>query len=422
MNNPDTQIITDPHELRLSLNHLIETTPVVDMHTHLYAPQFGSLNLWGIDELVTYHYLIAEFFRYADYSKEKFWTLDKPAQADLIWQTLFVDNTPLSEATRGVLTVMSALGLDSRAPNLKDARAFFRAQEREPYLTRILEQAKVSKVVMTNDPFDSREAKAWGEGTKLDARFHAALRIDPLLNDWSAASAGLREQGYAVETDWSTSAADHARRFLSDWVKRMKPVYLAVSLPYDFQYPDDSVRTRVLREAVLPVCREYNLSLSLMIGVRRLINPQLRLAGDGVGRAEMGAVARLCDEYPDNKFLISVLSRENQHELCVTARKFSNLLPFGCWWFLNNPSIITEITQERVELLGTSFIPQHSDARVLDQLLYKWAHSRRVLADVLTQHYSQLLIAGRGVTRAELERDVVNLFSGNFERWVSLAA
>ena len=29
--------------------------------------------------------------------------------------------------------------------------------------------------------------------------------------------------------------------------------------------------------------------------------------------------------------------------VCI-ARKFANLMPFGCWWFLNNPSIIAEIT------------------------------------------------------------------------------
>jgi hypothetical protein len=58
-----------------------------------------------------------------------------------------------------------------------------------------------------------------------------------------------------------------------------------------------------------------------------------------------------------------MLARENQHELAVAARKFGNLMVFGCWWFVNNPSLITEITRMRVELLGTSFIPQHSDAR-----------------------------------------------------------
>jgi hypothetical protein len=159
-----------------------------------------------------------------------------------------------------------------------------------------------------------------------------------------------------------------------------------------------------------------------MVGVRRGVNPALRMAGDGVGRADVSAVERLCAENPEVRFLATFLSRENQHELCVSSRKFPNLMPFGCWWFLNNPSIISEITTERLELLGTSFIPQHSDARILEQLIYKWRHSRRVIAGVLAESYGRLLESGRAVTRAEIERDVARMFSGNFRAWVGLNA
>ena len=88
----------------------------------------------------------------------------------------------------------------------------------------------------------------------------------------------------------------------------------------------------------------------------------------------------LCARYPHVKFLVTVLARENQHELCVLARKFGNLHVYGCWWFCNNPSIIEQTTRMRLEMLGTAFTCQHSDARVLDQLIYKWAHSREVSA------------------------------------------
>ncbi|MBA3694973.1 MAG: glucuronate isomerase, partial [Acidobacteria bacterium] len=90
-----------------------------------------------------------------------------------------------------------------------------------------------------------------------------------------------------------------------------------------------------------------------------------------------------------------------------------------CWWFLNNASIIAEITRERFELLGTSFIPQHSDARIFDQLIYKWNHSRRLVADALFESYKGLLEDGRSVTGKEIERDATKLFSGNFRNWVA---
>ena len=103
-----------------------------------------------------------------------------------------------------------------------------------------------------------------------------------------------------------------------------------------------------------------------MIGVYRQVNPGLRLAGDSVRRSNLDCLDNLCRGFPDNRFLVTTLAREDQHELCVTARKHPNLLVFGCWWFLNNPSVIQEITRERLEMLGLTVVPQHSDARVLD--------------------------------------------------------
>ena len=415
-------LLADPRELRREVEGAVAAAPVTDMHTHLFAPQFGGLNLWGVDELLTYHYLVAELFRSSAVTPEEFWALAKPRQADLVWESLFVRQTPLSEAARGVVAVLSALGLDSRAGDLKEARDFFRGRRAEDYLELVLKLSGVAGVVMTNDPFDEAEAGLWEAGAEPDPRFRAALRIDPLLVGWPEASLKLAARGFEAGPDLGGRSAAEARRFLDAWVARVRPLYLAVSLPDDFDFPADAdpLRGRVLSEVILPTCREHDLPLALMVGVRRGVNPRLRAAGDGLGRADVGAVERACAAHPGVRFLVTFLSRENQHELCVSARKFANLLPFGCWWFLNNPSIIEEVTEERVELLGTSFIPQHSDARVLDQLVYKWAHSRRVVGEVLCRSYERLLADGRAVTRAEVARDVERLFRGNFARWVGI--
>jgi hypothetical protein len=412
--------LTDGAALRRHVEEAVNRTPVIDMHTHLFAPQFGGLNLSGIDELLTYHYLVAETFRSADVSYEEFWRMPKAGQADLVWRTLFVENTPVSEAARGVVTVLDAFGLDTAAADLTEAREFFRAQAPAGHLERVLELSGVSDVVMTNDPLDAQEARAWEGGAGVDGRFHAALRMDGLLNDWGNAAEALAARGYEVDRGMSGKSAEEARRFLDVWVERMRPLYMAVSLPDDFEYPASDARDRVIRDVVLPTAREHNLPFALMVGVRRGVNPALRLAGDGLGRADASAVERLCAENPEVRFLATFLSRENQHELCVSARKFKNLMPFGCWWFLNNPSIIEEITTERIELLGTSFIPQHSDARILEQLVYKWRHSRRVIAESLSAAYGRLLESGRAPTPAEVERDVTRMFSGNFRAWVGL--
>ena len=109
-----------------------------------------------------------------------------------------------------------------------------------------------------------------------------------------------------------------------------------------------------------------------------------------------------------------MLSLENQQELTITARKFKNLMIFGCWWYLNSPSLIEFITNMRIELLGNSFIPQHSDCRVFEQLISKWEHSKKVIADVLVNKYNDLMSEGYEISVDKIERDVNNLFGENF--------
>jgi len=399
---------------------VLAKTQFIDMHTHLYPPAFGKLGLWGIDELLTYHYLEAEFFRSSDMLPEQYWSLSKREQADAIWRVLFVENSPISEATRGIIAVLQAFDLPTDHSDLNEARSFFRNQTIDMHIRKVFQMAGVSTVVMTNDPFDSEEQAIWMNGGQSDPQFSAVLRLDRILREWSEPWESLANQGYDVDNQLSGKSIAEIRRFLSDWCERMRPVYMAVSLPDTFQFPEDTVRGRILRDAVLPACRELNLPLSLMIGVRRQVNPRIRLAGDSVGQADLSALENLCRSFPDNRFLVSVLSRENQHELCVIARKFNSLLPFGCWWFLNNPSIVEEITRERIELLGTSFIPQHSDARVLEQVIYKWRNTRRTLAPILAESYWLLSQDGRVVTRQEIQRDVYRLFRSNFENWANL--
>ncbi|MEO6237223.1 MAG: glucuronate isomerase [Vicinamibacterales bacterium] len=392
-------VVRDPAEVRRLTTRVIDHTPVFDMHTHLFPPAFGDLARWGIDDLLTYHYLAAELMRSADVRPEQYYGLSTSAKADLIWETLFVRNTPLSEATRGVIAVLSAFGLDPSSPDLREARAFYQGVRLQDHVGRVLDIARVEAVVMTNDPFDPAEVRVWDERPALDSRFHTALRLDTLLKDHSITSL-------------------EAHRFVDTWIQRIKPLYMAVSLGDDFTWPDEGPAARLIRDVVLPACRDHGLPLAMMIGVRRQVNPALRDAGDGVGRAaDMTAVQRLCAEHPDNRFMVTMLSRGNQHELCVAARAFPNLMPFGCWWFLNNPSIVSEITRERLEMLGASFIAQHSDARVLEQLIYKWAHARHEIAAALAGQYLGLLDDGRPVAVAEIERDVKRLFADNFLQW-----
>jgi hypothetical protein len=445
MNRTRVEARQDP--LAKQVEQIVMTTPVVDVHTHLYDPVFRELLLWGIDDLLVYHYLIAEVFRYWNKPYEKFWSLSKAEQAEIIWEELFLKHSPISEACRGVLTTLNLLGLDVKKRDLAALRKWFRAQQVEEQVSRCMELAGVRQIYMTNSPFDEVERPVWMKGFKRDPRFEAGLRIDLLLLSWPEAARKLALWNYNVQTEaLNQTTLGEVRRFLSDWTKRLQARYVMISLPPDFEFPTPELdghnlnpsrprkgskgarpragvgqaqdfSTVLLEKAVLPHCRENGLPFAVMPGVKRSVNPQLKLAGDGVGWSDLSFLQNLCVAYPENRFMATILARENQHEACVLARKFRNLHIFGCWWFTNVPSLVEEMTRMRLELLGLSFTPQHSDARVLEQLVYKWHHSRNIIARVLSQKYLALEQTGWQVTQAEIERDVKALFGGEFERF-----
>jgi hypothetical protein len=339
--------------------------------------------------------------------------MPKQKQAELIWDEIFIKNSPISEATRGVVTVLNELGLDVSGKDLNKIRRYFAGIPISQYIDKVFELSNVKYVIMTNDPFDKKEQPVWDNGGNTDSRFKTALRIDGLLNNFPQCSKEINNQGFKIASDKVEANSIKAiKDFLKAWIEKMRPMYMAVSLPPDFSIDDGGTRAKLILECVLPIAREYKLPFAMMIGVKKLLNPALRLAGDGVGKADVETIAKLARDWPDVRFLVTMLSRENQHELCITARKFKNLVIFGCWWFLNNPSIIREMTAERIETLGLTMIPQHSDARVLDQLIYKWSHSRKIIAEVLAEKYFDIASAGWPVTEADIKRDVNRILGG----------
>ncbi len=210
------------------------------MHTHLYPPSFGTpmagskgkadadgLLLWGIDELLTYHYLVAEVFRVVPASAlpyEQFWKMTKSQQADHIWKHLFWLSAPISEACRGVLMTVKKLGLDPSDPTPAKWREFCELQGPSDYIDRVMKASNVSSITMTNNVFDDNERQRWLDNPKVgvDSRFTTVLRIDPLLRNWPVAGKKLNNWGYPASEAANAASIESARKFLRDWIDRMQ--------------------------------------------------------------------------------------------------------------------------------------------------------------------------------------------------------
>ena len=411
----------------------INNCQVVDVHSHLFPASHGDLLLFGIDNLLTYHYLIAELFIvWSDVKISDFYNLDITKQADIVWQQLFINRTPISEACRGVLTTCKELGLSEEIMkrDLNEIRNFFneillQPDGKEIYIKKIFTLAKVEYTVMTNQIFDDIEVNYWEKNVdiELPEQFRTSLRIDKLIFNW--------EDACKIVTKYEFNEnIEGVKEYIRYWYNRIKPEYFMASLPYDFIYDKNIVSNKdniqkneeyklnpleVIDTIIMPLAIELNLPIAFKFGTQRQLNPELKTAGDSVGVASVESLANLCKTYPKCKFLATFLSRVNQHQLCVVARKFSNLHIYGCWWFLNNPSIIEDITKMRIEMLGFGFTAQHSDARVLEQLLYKWKHSRNIIGGVLSNKYKDLILSGWLPSKEEIERDIKYLLRGSYE-------
>ncbi|OQR81671.1 hypothetical protein THRCLA_11522 [Thraustotheca clavata] len=410
------------------VRHYALNTPVVDVHTHLFPPSHSELMLWGIDALLTYHYLVAEYLTTASVSPEEFYKWSTTKQADSVWHHLFVDRSPLSEACQGVITTLSTLGLSSyfEKRDLNGIREWFAGQDPEKYVDLVYKIAKIRYVVMTNIPFDPLEAKYWQPtpATYNREQFRTALRIDQvLLGQWSSL-------GPALDSLNLPHTLEGAECYLLHWIENYTPEYFMASVPSTFQLEDISGITEpskiikpsgglLLQLVILPLAKRLQLPIALKFGAVRGLNPRLCLAGDGVAVVDVSLLTKLAKDNPQVKFLVTFLSRVNQHEVTVVANKFSNVHIYGCWWYCNNPSIITELTRMRLEILGTGFTAQHSDARVLDHLIYKWQHFRTLLVDVLMPLYKQLQRNHWVITESDIKRDIERLLGGSYDEFMA---
>eukprot|EP00435_Cladocopium_sp_Y103_P062603 s748_g24.t1 len=417
------------------------------VHTHLFPTSHGErLMQYGIDAMLTYHYLVSEYLASSCEAPEEFYALSISEQADRVWQGLFVNSTPMSEPCRGVLTTQAAQ-VEVAERDLPAIRRWYAGQDAVMFNEKMMRLARLRYIITSHDPFDPDQLHLCLEPPYEMPRYKSALALDALLEGrWDEVTKSLEQSGKPGPKRLMFSGPKTLRQMLSidgrapdpttaTSIGKCKWVFITCGTSESFSYCRGVVRPpsadildadlsesvfvpspqQVLDALLLPLCRDFSLALSLRMGTRRAVNPSLQLAGDAVGAAELRSLGHLCEANPSVKFLFTVLSRNDQHEAAVLSSKFRNLHLWGCWWYCNKPSVVTEVTSLRLEMLGMNFTYQASSARVHDQLIYKWIHSRSLLSKLLVGKYSDLMATGWKVSRGDIRRDVYRLLGGAFE-------
>jgi glucuronate isomerase len=389
------------------LLNIINSTPIFDLHTHLFPPKHEGYFLLGFKNLLNYHYLIAELLTATNIDASTFYSYNDEKKASLIWNELFEKRTPVSEACAGVLSILKELNIE-----IKNKSFLSICDEYDKKIQsdkNILKLSNVSSLVMTNNPFDLDEWSLFNTNDWDKKIYLASLRLDDLILDY--------EEALKKAKDQTSNQKNIIVTYLEKCYSLSNPVYAAVSLNLETFHTifEDS-----FWKDILVWLENKNLPLSLMLGVKRAVNKDFGLAGDGIGDINLKELSNLCNLFPKNKFLVTCLSLNDQHELTVLARKHPNLRIFGFWWFMNQPTIIKQILKMRIDMLGFSFIPQHSDARVSDQLIYKWNHFKKILHPILLEYYQELLDKNFPISENILQRDIDNLLSGNAKKYLGI--
>ena len=104
-------------EVQTIVENTLNKIKILDIHTHLFPPQHENYYLSGLVDTLNYHYLIAELFVSTNINIEKFKSLDKLQKAEMVWNELFDKRTPVSEACKGVLTILKSLSIPIKDKN-----------------------------------------------------------------------------------------------------------------------------------------------------------------------------------------------------------------------------------------------------------------------------------------------------------------
>ncbi len=379
-------------QIKFYIEKFVNSTPIFDIHTHLFPSKFKKYYNVGLIKLLNYHYLKAELFSLGNIKIKNFNNLDDNKKAKIIWDNLFLNRYPISTATQGVLRILKIYGVED--VNQKFDKILKITNENQLSEEDIFKITNINQVVMTNNPFNSEEKKILN--LNKDSKYLPSIRIDDLFMKPKSKNEYLNS--------WYLSGKEKIKKAIKEIkiiIQTNKPSYFSLSTENFKEFENE-----FFFKNFLSLLKETKTPMMLLIGVKRGVNKLYKDAGDGIGTMNLDYLEKILSKFPRNKFLVSCLDYRDQFKLSVLARKFQNLKIVGFWWFNNNESIIENLLKQRFELLGDNFIVQHSDARIIDQLVYKWLDFKSIYIKVMVEKYQKLLSLGYKIKATDLERKI----------------
>ena len=385
-----------------NLKSAIDDMELIDCHTHLrwYQPSAETLT-----DIFSYHYIATELVSAG---------MD-PALIDekLPPQERFLNAIPYLQRVQNTTTWWGFMQIceqlfefDEPMIDAQNAEALYQtatAKLQQPtwYLS-VLDHVKIRKAFLTNE-FDEDL-----QGYNKDV-FIPALRVDSWINQITDVNTVKRLAACTGSDIHSLSAFKQATQQVAERFREYGAVSMAISLSPDFLvFPvAETIAERAFQQILtqkrvgdadiamlqanmfyhlVELCREWNYTFQLMLGVDRAVYAAQQRDGFSTRLEMLKTFLDLLNRYPDVKFDFTLLNTLLAHELAVQSKLFPNCVISGHWWYTFYPSIIKRILRERLEIIPyVKLNGLFTDAYYVEWCIAKVLVYKQVLAEVLTE-------------------------------------
>ena len=410
---------------------IIHQTPTFDIHTQLFDLRFKpELIKTGIDELLTTPELAAELFRHnppslnnpgQELTRNEYESMPQRIKSEVVWHRLFLANTPLSESTRAVLTILGLLQQDPKTRNLGAYRNFFNNSSRQQHISKILEQANINGLVTCYNPLSSAVQKAIKINSN-SSKLYTALDLSELVCNWKKSYEKLTKTGFTVKRVLDKSVYPIVKNFLTQMIETSNAVYLYLNLPSESSLNSKNNYTaKLITKCIAPLSQQLGKPLAIAFSdAKKAPTLNSLKMNQPLQFSNLDFIQELSTKFPELKLMVTDSNYENQQNFILLAQSNPRLMPVLQSAQLTGKSNFTSLNRQSLELLGTSFIAHGRTARVYEELLSNWAHTRWMLGTILQERYTSLYRTGWRVTEQEIIREISAILSDNARKFIGI--
>ena len=396
----------------------INNLPAIDIHTHLNAAHLGAR---GLHDILLYHMVISDLYsagcpdgsRLSDDPDEK----EATARIEAALPYLpYIQNTSCFWLCKNILADLYNWHEPITIANWRKLDAIIKSKAADSTWPRqVLAKANVLKA--------GTELGLRGDGSKDDILFYALEWAFFMRNQWGVFDAPLYELEFAWQFDKPQRPLPVSQKNRQPSAKTIKTVahakeamaHYCDSIPYDqivstahhistdieySQVTDDQMQ-KALDNRAAAGQKELGIYASYLFEC--LLNEIEKSKSNIVFQFSFGAeplpfetdsrlnqttikqLAEIISRHPKVKFQCFLSSRHANQSMCTLCRELPNLSLAGYWWHNFFPSIITQIIDERLDMLPINKqVGFFSDAYCVEWLYAKSKLVRSLLSNNLS--------------------------------------